>query len=265
MEFFAKYGDHLLFLLAAALIFIPLEHVLPRHKEQKILRKNLRTDILYILIGYVFSFTIALIFIFMMWTVLGPLIPGSTKTFVFELPIWAQVIMLIIFGDLYYYWAHRTFHKLPRLWRFHAIHHSIEELDWVASHRVHPLDTALTNSGVIIIALCFGFNPVALAIHGFQFSWHSFLKHSNVNVSWGPLRWLFATPTYHHWHHGNQPDAYDKNFSGQLPLWDLVFGTAIMTEHENPEKYGVDDPVPDDFIGQLAYPFRSPEAQLAEE
>lgn len=265
MEFFSEYGDKLLVLFAAAVIFVPLESLFPRHKEQKIIRKNLRTDILHALVGYVFSFALSLLFIMCAWVALTPIIPAGLKTFLFDLPIWVQVIALMVFGDLYYYWAHRTFHKLPLLWRFHAVHHSIEDLDWMAAHRVHPLDTALTNSGVIIIALSFGFNPAALAIHSVIFIWHSFLKHSNVNISWGPLRWIFATPAYHHWHHGNQPDAYDKNFSGQLPLWDLIFGTAIMTEYENPEKYGVDDPVPDDFIGQLIYPFKNTATQLADD
>lgn len=267
MAFFAEYGEKLLILLAAAIIFIPLETLLPRHKDQKIIRKNLRTDILHAVIGYVFSFAISFLFIVIMWSLFGPLIPESVKAFVLAWPIWVQVIVLMVFGDLYYYWVHRAFHKIPFLWRFHAVHHSIEDLDWLAAHRVHPLDTGLTNSGVIIIALSFGFAPAAMVVYATIFTWHSFLKHSNVNISWGPLRWIFATPAYHHWHHGNQPDAYDKNFSGQLPLWDLVFGTAIMTEHENPEKYGVDDPVPDSFTGQLIYPFtsKSKAGNLAEE
>lgn len=256
MEFLSNYGDKLLVLFAAALIFVPLESLFPRHKEQKIIRKNLRTDVLHALIGYIFSFFISLVFIFGMWTVLSPLVPGDLKTFIADLPIWLQVISLIVFGDLYYYWVHRAFHKIPMLWNFHAVHHSIEDLDWMAAHRVHPIDTGLTNSGVIILALSFGFESAALAVHAVLFTWHSFLKHSNVNISWGPLKWIFATPAYHHWHHGNQPDAYDKNFAGQVPIWDILFGTAIMTESSNPEKYGVDDPVPDGFVGQLAYPFK---------
>jgi len=256
MEFAQKYMDQLLFVFTAALIFIPLEAILPKHKEQRQLRAHLKTDIAYVIAGYVFFMIFATVFIFIMITLLGPVIPQALKTGIAVLPLWLQVILLIVFGDLYYYWVHRAFHTFPVLWRFHAIHHSIEDMDWMAAHRVHPIDVALTNSGVIILIISFGFAPEAAALFAMQSAWHSYLKHSNVNISWGPLRWLYVTPAFHHWHHGNQPDAYDKNFSGQFPIWDIVFGTAIMTEDKNPLRYGVDDPVPDEFIDQLFYPFK---------
>jgi sterol desaturase/sphingolipid hydroxylase (fatty acid hydroxylase superfamily) len=142
------------------------------------------------------------------------------------------------------------------LWKFHAVHHSIEDMDWIAAHRTHPIDTAITNSGAIIIALLFDFGALAVLIFSVQFSWHSLLKHSNVSIGWGPLRWLYLTPSFHHWHHANVAEAYDKNFAGQLPLWDLMFGTAIMKQDEGPNKYGVDDPVPKTFLGSMLYPFQ---------
>lgn len=130
-------------------------------------------------------------------------------------------------------------------------------MDWIAAHRTHPIDTAITNSGAIILAILFDFGAAAVLIFSAQFSWHSLLKHSNIKVSWGPFRWLYLTPTFHHWHHANVAEAYDKNFTGQLPVWDLLFGTAIMEEKTSPPKYGVDDPVPTTFLASLAYPFTS--------
>lgn len=263
-EYFLKYIGDLWFLLAAALVFIPLENFFPRHREQKQLRKHLALDVLYTLLGGTLTMLVSVVFILFTVTLLQNLVPAIAKDFVHARAIWLQVIMLLVCGDLYYYWAHRLFHTVPFLWRFHAIHHSVEDMDWVAAHRTHPIDTGLTNSGFIIVALLFNFAPAALAIHSLQFAWHSLLKHSNVNVTWGPLRWLYVSPTFHHWHHGNTKEAWDKNFAAQLPLWDIIFGTAIMKEDENPEKYGVDDPVPFSFLGQLTYPFQSPSDQTAE-
>ena len=256
IEIFTKHIGNIWFVCAAALIFIPLENLFPRHKEQKQLRKYLFMDLMYTLLGGLLTMFVAIVFILFAVTMLQGLVPSVVKSFVHSLPIWLQVIVLIICGDLYYYWAHRAFHMVPFLWRFHAIHHSVEDMDWVAAHRTHPIDTGLTNSGFVIVTLLFNIHPAALAIHSLQFAWHSLLKHSNVNVSWGPLRWLYVTPTFHHWHHGNTREAWDKNFAAQFPIWDILFGTAIMKESENPEKYGVDDPVPYNFIGQLAYPFQ---------
>jgi sterol desaturase/sphingolipid hydroxylase (fatty acid hydroxylase superfamily) len=35
---------------------------------------------------------------------------------------------------------------VPFLWRFHAVHHSTEQMDWVAAGRLHPLDSAFTQA-----------------------------------------------------------------------------------------------------------------------
>ncbi|QUL36733.1 sterol desaturase family protein [Erythrobacter sp. JK5] len=256
MTFLENYADRLVYLLCAAMIFIPLERILPRIREQKIVRANLTLDVLYMLLGALATMLLSVFFIAIVVSLLGPWIPGSASEFVASQPVWLQVILLIVVGDFYYYWAHRTFHAVPLLWKFHAVHHSIQDLDWVAAHRTHPVDTALTNSGVLILAILLDFSVLAVLIFSFQFFWHSLLKHSNVAVGWGPLRWVYLTPTFHHWHHANVKEAYDKNFAGQLPLWDVLFGTAIMREDEGPARYGVDDPVPVTFLGSLAYPFR---------
>lgn len=153
---------------------------------------------------------VALVGVILILMIFEPLVPSSIQNFISSQAIWVQVIMLMIMGDFYYYWAHRAFHKVPFLWKFHAVHHSIEDMDWVAAHRAHPIDAGLTNSGFLVVGLMFDFAAAAMAIQAAQFAWHSLLKHSNVNVSWGPLRWIILTPAFHHWHHGNMVEAYDK-------------------------------------------------------
>ena len=127
-------------------------------------------DLMYTLLGGLLTMFVAIVFILFAVTMLQGLVPSVVKSFVHSLPIWLQVIVLIICGDLYYYWAHRAFHMVPFLWRFHAIHHSVEDMDWVAAHRTHPIDTGLTNSGFVIVALLFNIHPAALAIHSLQFA-----------------------------------------------------------------------------------------------
>ena len=100
-----------------------------------------------------------------------------------------------------------------------------------------------------------GFNGTAVGIYGAIYIWHSFVLHANVRLPIGPLRWIIASPEFHHWHHANQPEAYNKNYAGQLALLDVLFGTARMPKGELPSKYGVDDPVPDSYLAHLAYPF----------
>ena len=256
MTFLENYIVNLVFLLFAALVFIPLEHLLPRVSRNGLKRDGLKLDLAYMLLGSALTMVAATLFVTIVIVTFSNFIPDSVKEGVGSMPFWLQLITLIVVSDFYYYWAHRLFHTVPFLWKFHSIHHSIEEMDWVAAHRTHPIDTAITNSGAILLTLLFDFSIAAFAIATLQFSWHSLLKHSNVNVGWGPLRWIYLTPTFHHWHHANVQEAYDKNFSGQLPVWDLLFGTAVMNEKEGPERYGVDDPVPPTFLGSLLYPIR---------
>lgn len=253
---FESYLDRLVFLISAALVFVPLERLLPRIKQKGWKRDNLTLDMTYMLVGSAITMLLSVVFITVAVTLLKPLVPEAAQAFVRSQGVVTQTLLLIIFGDLWYYGVHRLAHTWPFLWKFHAVHHSIEDMDWIAAHRTHPVDTALTNSGAFLIALLFDFGALAVLIFSVQFSWHSLLKHSNVAISWGPLRWLYLTPTYHHWHHANVAEAYDKNFAGQLPVWDLLFGTAIMKQDEGPDRYGVDDPVPKTFLGSLAYPFQ---------
>jgi lathosterol oxidase len=83
--------------------------------------------------------------------------------------------------------------------------------------------------------------------------------HANVGFEFGPLKWLFATPQFHHWHHAAEPEAVDKNFAVHLPVIDAVFGTAYLPRRW-PQRYGISagDQVPDGFLRQLVWPFRRP-------
>jgi len=129
MTLFENSVDRLLFLLCAAMIFVPLEQILPRLKHKKILRADLKLDLAYMLVGATLTMLVSVVFITLVVGALDDHIPAFIQSQVRSQPLWAQVIMLIILGDFYYYWMHRLFHRVPFLWKFHAVHHSIEELD----------------------------------------------------------------------------------------------------------------------------------------
>jgi len=168
---------------------------------------------------------------------------------------------VIILADLGFYSAHRMFHSIPWLWKFHAIHHSIEELDWLAAARVHPLDQVVTKGCSLLPLFALGFAATPVAIYAAIYFWHSLLVHANVRLNFGPLRWLIASPEFHHWHHANEPSAYNTNYAGQLALIDKLFGTIYMPPGQTPAKYGVDDPVPHTYLPHLVYPFKPRQAR----
>jgi len=242
--------------LVAVLILSPLEKLLPR-KDIPIFRKQRITDILYVFVAVFIISAMTTGVIMVGEFIFEPLIPIALQDWVFGQNIFVQILAIMIIADIGYYVMHRLHHEIPFLWKFHAVHHSIEELDWMASYRVHPFDQALTRGISLVPIFILGFSSGALALWGILFSWHSMLKHSNVKVNFGSLRWILVEPVFHHWHHANEVHAFDKNYAGQLPILDILFGTAYLENRLGPSKYGTDTFVPEDFVGQLVSPIKS--------
>lgn len=169
-------------------------------------------------------------------------------------PLWLQGIEVFVVGDFFGYWQHRMFHRgLP--WRFHAVHHSSSELDWLSSVRLHPVNDigAKLIQAVPLVALGFNLTPVALYAPVTVF--YAIMVHANVSWDLGPLRSVFVSPAFHRWHHTKADEGLDKNFAGGLPLWDILFGTYYMPRRQ-PVVFGIDDPMPSGIVGQMLQPFR---------
>src|SRR5262249_28957972 len=106
--------------------------------------------------------------------------------------------------------------------------------------------------------LLLGFAPVALVLLVPFNLVYSAMVHANLNWTFGPLRYVFASPVFHRWHHTMQDEGGNKNFATTFPLLDVVFGTFYMPPGKLPEQFGTDEPdFPTDFWGQFLHPFRS--------
>ena len=243
-------------IIILACVFIPLERLLPMHAEQRTLRRHWANDLFYLLFnGFVVRAGSTLLFGSVMVAYRSYVDPGATA-WVAEQPIWLQTIAVIVIADIGYYVAHRTSHAVPFLWKFHSVHHSVEEMDWLATHRVHPVDQILSNALSMLPIYFIGFSPAAIGIYFAIYQAQALLSHSNLRVKFGPLKYLIASPEYHHWHHANQPEAYDSNFAAQLSIIDLIAGTMFLPKH-GPEKYGLTEEMPPLYHQQMLYPFRA--------
>jgi sterol desaturase/sphingolipid hydroxylase (fatty acid hydroxylase superfamily) len=250
--------------LIACLIFVPLERLVAMHPEQRIFRRDWRNDLICLFLN---GFLIKLgLVILIVWIVAaaGWLLPASLRDAVGAQPYWLQIAEMIVIGDIGFYSAHRAFHAIPWLWKFHQIHHSIEELDWLAAARVHPIDQILTKAASLLPIFALGFSEIAIGMYLMLYYWQSFLIHANLRIRFGPLRWVLASPEFHHWHHSNHSEARNKNFAGQLPVLDLLFGSLHMPRGKVPERYGIDEPVPNTYVSQLLHPFQSATENRAE-
>jgi sterol desaturase/sphingolipid hydroxylase (fatty acid hydroxylase superfamily) len=180
-----------------------------------------------------------------------------------DLPMWQQCLGILLFQDVFLYAMHRVFHA-RWAWKLHAIHHSPAVLDWMSSARFHPLNNLFTFTLADVAVLLLGYSPHALmALVPFNIA-YSALVHANLNWTFGPLRYVFASPVFHRWHHTAGPEARDRNFASTFPVLDLIFGTFYMPPGKLPQEFGTGDAdVPEAFWAQLIYPFRQALGQSA--
>jgi sterol desaturase/sphingolipid hydroxylase (fatty acid hydroxylase superfamily) len=236
------------------LIFRPLEAVFPAKPQQKFLRPAFLTDLCFLLGQYVLFNGLTLLALQYLEPWIAAAVPATLRDTVHAWPWWLQAILVIALGDLLIYWGHRFQHNVGFLWRFHAIHHSSEHLDWLAAHREHPLDSIYTITIVNAPMFALGFPLETLAAFAaFRGLWAVFI-HSNVRLPVGPLRVLLGAPELHHWHHDRS--RFAGNYANVSPLMDKLFGTYHCPDHE-PHSFGIEEPMPKSYLGQLLHPFTS--------
>jgi sterol desaturase/sphingolipid hydroxylase (fatty acid hydroxylase superfamily) len=247
-------------ILAVAAVFIPLERLFPLRPQQGLLRKHWKLDTIYFLINRIWIQIGIIAVVISIGYAAQMLMPQTVRNWVSSQPFWLQLPMALILCDIGFYFAHRCFHKIPALWKYHAIHHSIESLDWLAAHRIHPIDQICTKGVSFIPLIALNFSDQTVAAFSLIFMWQAVLIHSNTRLNIGPLSWIIASPRFHHWHHADQQEAIDRNFAAQFSFLDAIFGTIHMPK-EMPEKYGTKTKVPEDYLGQMAFPLRTGESQ----
>ncbi|MGE0143788.1 MAG: sterol desaturase family protein [Planctomycetota bacterium] len=225
-------------LLIYSALFVPMERLWPRLPTQPTFRDEWWTDLAWFASS-------ALLVQLTTWVVLTPgvalaqLVPDVLQRGVGSLPLVLQLIAIVVVADLVQYWVHFACHRVPWLWRFHAIHHSAREMDWLAGSRLHILDALLTRALVYAAIAMLGFELRAIGIYLVIVAAQATFVHANV--SWR-LRWLepyLVTPRFHHWHHAVAPQ--DVNFAVHLPWLDRLFGTFHLPEDRWPEHIGLAD------------------------
>ena len=171
-------------------------------------------------------------------------------------PLWCQCLVILLVQDVLMYWIHRLFHGRT-LWRFHAVHHSPEVVDWTSAARFHPVNAVAEFALADAVILLMGFSPLALVVLGPVNLILSAMVHANLNWTFGPFRYLLASPVFHRWHHTSEAEGLDKNFAPTFPFLDCLFGTFHMPPGRVPQEYGAgDEAVPRGVLGQTVYPTR---------
>ena len=235
------------------LVFRPLELAFPAQRDQRFFRPAWLTDLAFFAGQYLVWNALVFWLLGRAGYWLDGAVPHGFRASIASQSWLAQAVEVVLLSDLCVYWGHRLQHRLGWLWRFHAIHHSAEHLDWLAAHREHPVDTVYTLTLINLPAFLLGFPLETLAgLLAFRGVWAIYI-HSNVRLPIGPLRVLIGAPELHHWHHDRDRDF--GNYANISPLVDVLFGTYHCPDHE-PERFGVAEAMPRGYLAQLAHPFR---------
>jgi sterol desaturase/sphingolipid hydroxylase (fatty acid hydroxylase superfamily) len=249
-----------LWLALITAVFAPLEHFFSV-RPAKLFRKDWATDLGWyfvnagltpiVLLGPTLAFVAVAI---------HAILPAAFIGVASAMPLWARMVAAMVVGEIGFYWGHRWCHEIPLLWRFHAIHHSAEHVDFLVNTRAHPVDMVFTRlCGLALLYACglaspVGPNPTLIpALILFIGSMWSFFIHANLHWRLGPFEELIASPAFHHWHH-TRDDHKDHNYSSMLPFMDRVFGTFYLPRREWPAEYGIAAPMPSSLPDQLIEP-----------
>jgi sterol desaturase/sphingolipid hydroxylase (fatty acid hydroxylase superfamily) len=249
-------------------MFAVVERFWPSIPGQRRLRRGWKVDLAWFAwqptFGKLLSGVIVFVSIMSVGALLMSPIPAAElrgvtprETWITALPMLMQLGMVLLIGDFLGYWQHRAFHQIGTLWKFHSIHHSSTNLDWLSSVRVHPINDVVSNVVTALPLLLLGFSPVAFAAYVPLLTLYAIMLHANVSWTFGPLRKVIASPTYHRWHHTSEEQGLNKNFAGLFPWVDGIFGTLYLPKGVQPAAFGVSGAaIPEGFFGQMAWPFR---------
>jgi sterol desaturase/sphingolipid hydroxylase (fatty acid hydroxylase superfamily) len=244
-----------IWLALLCVIFVPIER-LAGVKRQAIFRPQLLTDLGYYALNSVFVGLVLGVPLIILAAAVHQFIPYRVLAAIAALPAWLRLILALLVGEVGFYWGHRLSHEIPFLWRFHSIHHSAREVDFLTNTRAHPVDMVFTRMcgfiPVLALGLPGGSTTVTALVLVIGTLWGFFI-HANVRWRFGFLEHIIATPFFHRWHHTNDARR-DRNYAAMFPFVDHLFGT-YQSPDQWPAGYGIDAPMPASLGMQLLNPF----------
>lgn len=260
------YTNYFWGLIAISLLVWGLEILFPWRKEQSIIRKDFWLDGFYMFFNF-FIFAIVISGVYKMLGVLFGDIGITSKTLsivdIAHWPQWVQLLVFFIILDFVQWFTHVLLHKYPVLWEFHKVHHSVKEMGFAAHLRYHWMENILYKPlktlGVMVLG---GFEPEQAYIVHFAAIAIGHFNHSNIKLTYGPLKYILNNPVMHLYHHAYTipKGSYGVNFGISLSIWDYIFKTNYIPEEGGKIELGFpgDEKLPKGFWGQLVYGFKKP-------
>ena len=253
-------------LILISLVVWIFEIIFPWRKSQKIFRKGFWIDIIYMFFNF-FLFSIIIVGFYeafnkLLFDLFGI---ASNSIALIDLSTFSQISQLIIFFitlDFFQWLTHIMMHRFDFLWKFHKVHHSVKEMGFAAHFHYHWMENILYKPlKVFAVMLIGGFEPEQAYLIHFLTITIGHLNHSNIKLSYGPLKYIFNNPIMHLHHHASSSSNNFKtgvNFAISLSIWDYIFKTNYIPNENGNTKLGYegDQLMAKSFIGQLFYGFK---------
>lgn len=255
-------------LIIISLLVFALEIMFPWRKNQPIFRQDFWLDIFYMFFNF---FLLNLIVLIALSNVTEQLFKDFLANFNFELTSiqlvdlsqYPKAISLLIFfliSDFIQWITHRMLHRVPFLWNFHKVHHSVKQMGFAAHLRYHWMEPVVYKAMLYIpMALIGGFSVQDVFIVHFFAITIGHLNHANLGWDYGFLKYIFNNPKMHIWHHAKEmPNKYGTNFALTLSIWDYLFKTNYIPSDGRDIELGFNDDenFPKDFLHQESYPLK---------
>jgi sterol desaturase/sphingolipid hydroxylase (fatty acid hydroxylase superfamily) len=252
-------------LIGLSLVVWMLEIIIPWRKKQGKIRKDFWQDGFYMFFNFFIFYLIIYnglsnVFVKLLNDVLTG--AGITNLVLLEISSWpiiVQLLFMFLVADFVQWNVHRLLHKYPKLWEFHKLHHSIKEMGFAGHLRFHWMESIIYKAMLYIpfAIIGFGFDDM-FVVHIITIS-IGHLNHANLNLDYGPFKYVLNNPKMHIWHHAKEVPVNHKqgvNFGISLSLWDYIFKTAHVPTSGRDIELGFqeDEKYPKNFIEQITYP-----------
>lgn len=258
-------------LIIVSLVIWALELVFPWRKNQKVFRKDFWLDTFYMFFNFFLLNLIVLIFLSntaeQLFNDALAFTGINLKDFQLldlnTLPYGLGLIIFFIVSDFVQWNTHRLLHRIPFLWNFHKVHHSVKEMGFAAHLRYHWMEPVVYKSLLYIpLAIIGGFEVQSVAIVHFFALTVGHLNHANLGWDYGILKYVFNNPKMHIWHHAKSLPSHVKygvNFGLTLSVWDYIFGSNHIPKDGRDIELGFagDENFPKDFVAQELYPLKT--------
>lgn len=242
-------------LLAISVLVLGLETAFPWRRQQRRLRANLGSDLLYLIFnGHFLGLALAALAAPTAGRVLNDVTAalgfsdGLNLRFAADWPLALQVVVVLFGLDFVQWCVHVALHRVPVLWTFHQAHHSVVdgEMDFLVAFRFQWTEVVVYRAVQYVPLALMGFATEALFFHAVFGTLIGHLNHANLAWDYGPFRYVLNNPKMHLWHHDYGAKAHEvANFGIIFSCWDYLFRTANVPDHP-PHRIG--------FAGVEAYP-----------